>query len=243
MLNLVNSFEESFRMRKFLGSTVFLLAMVGASAAYTADLAVSTPPQAPIETPVFSWTGFYVGVNAGGGFGGRNHVGFHSFGDYLGRVGTFDSSGFLGGVQAGYNYQIDNNWVVGLETDFQGADISDSVSNSLGRASNKIDWYGTLRPRVGYSYDRTLFYATGGLAYGHIKFKGSVPGLASFGDDKTKVGWTVGAGVEHAFTDHVTAKLEYQYVDFGGFNKGDDVLSSRARSDFHAIRVGLNYKF
>lgn len=231
-------------MRKILGSTAFLLATVAASTGYAADLAVSTPPQAPVDVaPVFSWTGFYVGLNAGGGFGGKDDVGFHSFGNYLGRYGKLDGSGFLGGGQLGYNYQIDNNWVIGLETDFQGADISDSFSNATASASSKIDWYGTLRPRIGFSYGDTLFYGTGGLAYGHIKYKSSVTGVGSFDDDKTKVGWTVGAGAEHAFTDHVTAKLEYQYVDFGGNEMGADVLSTKASSDFHAIKVGLNYKF
>jgi len=231
-------------MRKFLGSTVFLLMTVAASAGYAADLAVSTPPEAPVETtPVFSWTGFYVGVNAGGAFGGNDDVGFHSFGNYLGRYGKLDGSGFIGGGQIGYNYQIDNNWVIGLETDFQGGDINDSFNTGTASASSKIDWYGTLRPRIGYSYDRTLFYGTGGLAYGHINHKGSVAGGGSFGDDKTRAGRTRGAGVEHAFTDHITAKLEYQSVDFGGYNVGGDALSTKASSDFHAIRVGLNYKF
>ncbi|MGN6776978.1 outer membrane protein [Rhizobium sp.] len=243
MLNLVNSFKENFRMRKFLGSTVFLMAAVAGSTVYAADLAVSTPPQAPIEAaPVFSWTGFYVGVNAGGGFGGSDDVGFHSFGNYLGRYGKLEGSGFLGGGQIGYNYQFDPNWVVGLEADFQGADISDSFRNGTASASSKIDWYGTVRPRIGYAYDNTLFYGTGGLAYGHVDYKGALAGV-SFDDDKTKTGWTIGAGVEHAFTDHVTAKLEYQYVDFGSSNMGGDALNSKASLDFHAVRVGLNYKF
>ncbi len=230
-------------MLKFLGSTVFLLATVAGSTVYAADLAVSTPPQAPVDVaPTFSWTGFYVGVNAGGGFGGSDDVGFHSFGNYLGRYGKLDGSGFLGGGQIGYNYQFDPNWVVGLEADFQGADISDSFNSGIASASSKIDWYGTVRPRIGYAFDHTLFYGTGGLAYGHVNYKGALGG-ASFDDDKTKAGWTVGAGVEHAFTDHVTAKLEYQYVDFGSSNMGGDALNSKASLDFHAIRVGLNYKF
>ncbi|MFK0164177.1 outer membrane protein [Rhizobium sp. NPDC090279] len=230
-------------MRKFLGSSVFLTAVVAASVGYAADLSVSTPPQAPVETaPVFSWTGFYVGVNAGYGFGGNDEVGFHSRGDYLGRFGKLEGSGFLGGAQVGYNYQFDPNWVVGLEADFQGADISDSFTNGIASASSKIDWYGTVRPRIGYAYDNTLFYGTGGFAYGHVKYEGGF-GAAGFDDDKTKAGWTVGAGIEHAFSDHVTAKLEYQYVDFGSSTVGGDTLNSKASLDFHAIRVGLNYKF
>lgn len=231
-------------MRKILGSTAFLLATAAASAVYAADLSVSTPPQAPVETaPVFSWTGFYVGLNAGGGFGGNDNVGFHSFGSYLGKFGKIEGSGFLGGGQIGYNYQVDPNWVIGLEADFQGADVKDSFRSDIASASSKIDWYGTVRPRIGYSFDNTLIYGIGGLAYGHIKYKGSLAGVGSFDDDATKAGWTVGAGVEHAFTDHITAKLEYQYVDFGSKNMGGDALWTKASPDFHAIRVGLNYKF
>lgn len=231
-------------MRKILGSTAFLLATIAASAGYAADLSVETPPQAPVEAaPVFTWTGFYVGANAGYGFGGDDKVGFHSFGSYLGRFGKLDGSGFVGGGQIGYNYQFDPNWVVGLEADFQGADVNDSFRTDAASASSKINWYGTVRPRIGYAFDTTMIYATGGLAYGHIKYKGSVTGVGSFDEDKTKAGWTVGAGVEHAFTDHVTAKLEYQYVDLGSSTMGGDILSTKASSNFHAIKVGLNYKF
>ncbi|CAN7635308.1 porin family protein [Rhizobium rhizogenes] len=230
-------------MHKLLGSTAFLFAFGLASASYAADLSVETPPVAPIEQPVFTWTGFYVGVNGGGGFGVHDDYGLHSGDTFLGKFGKLEGSGFFGGGQIGYNYQVDPNWVVGLEADFQGANINDSLSNDGARGSSKINWFGTVRPRVGYAYDTTLFYATGGLAYGHIDYKGSLAGVGSFDEDKTKVGWVLGAGVEHAFTDHVTAKLEYQYIDFGKFNAGGDNLWSKATPDFHSIRVGLNYKF
>lgn len=230
-------------MHKVLGSAAFLFAFGMASAAYTADLSVSTPPAAPIEQPVFTWTGFYVGLNGGGAFGGDDKFGLHSGDTFLGKFGKIEGSGFFGGGQIGYNYQVDPNWVIGLEADFQGANIHDTVTNDGAHGSSKINWFGTLRPRVGYAYDNTLFYGTGGLAYGHIDYKGSLDGVGSFSEDKTKAGWVLGAGVEHAFTDNVTAKLEYQYVDFGSFTAGGDALSSKATADFHSIRVGVNYKF
>ncbi|MEZ2218761.1 outer membrane protein [Rhizobium sp. RCC_161_2] len=230
-------------MHKVSGSIAFLFAVGLASASYAADLSVSTPPQAPIEEPTFTWTGFYIGVNGGGGFAGDDRYGLHSGDTYLGNFGKIKGSGFFGGGQIGYNYQLDPNWVIGLEADFQGANIHDSVSSDGAHGSSKINWFGTVRPRVGYAYDNTLFYATGGLAYGHFNYKGSLAGVGSFDDDKTKAGWVLGAGVEHAFTDHLTAKLEYQYVDFGKSNVGGDALWSKATPDFHSIRVGLNYKF
>ncbi|MBB3609282.1 outer membrane protein [Rhizobium sp. BK602] len=230
-------------MFKLLGSAAFLAAIGLANAGYAADLSVSTPPQAPIESPVFTWTGFYVGVNGGGAFGGKDDFGLHSGDVFLGKFGKLEGSGFFGGGQIGYNYQVDQNWVIGLETDFQGGNIRDSLSNDGAHATSKVNWFGTLRPRVGYAYDNTLFYGTGGLAYGHIDYKASLEGVGSFDESKTKAGWVLGAGVEHAFTDHLTAKLEYQYVDFGKFNAGGDDLWSKATVDFHSIRVGLNYKF
>ncbi|HEX8048011.1 outer membrane protein [Rhizobium sp.] len=230
-------------MHKVLGSAAFLFAVAMSSAAYTADLSVSTPPAAPIEQPVFTWTGFYVGLNGGGAFGGDDKFGLHSGDTFLGKFGKIEGSGFFGGGQIGYNYQIDPNWVIGLEADFQGADIHDSLTNDGAHAASKINWFGTLRPRLGYAYDNTLFYGTGGLAYGHIDYKASLDGVGSFSEDKTKAGWVLGAGVEHAFTDNVTAKLEYQYVNLGSFTAGGDALSTKATADFHSIRVGVNYKF
>ncbi|MFB9948290.1 outer membrane protein [Rhizobium puerariae] len=204
---------------------------------------MSPPSEPPVVQSAFSWTGFYLGANVGGGFAGDDSVGMHSGDAHLGDFGSVDVSGFAGGGQIGYNFQFDNNWVIGLEADFQGADISDSVSEGGIRTSSKIDWYGTVRPRVGYALDRTLIYGTGGLAYGHIDYKASVGGVKAIDDDKTKVGWVLGAGVEHAFTDHLTAKVEYQYVNFDHFNAGDSALWTKATPDFHSIRVGLNYKF
>ncbi len=229
-------------MHKILGSAAFLFAFGLASMGHTADLSVETPPAAPIEQPVFTWTGFYVGVNGGGGFAGKDDFGLHSGDTFLGKFGKIESSGFFGGGQVGYNYQVDPNWVIGLEADFQGADIHDSVTNGGAHGSSKINWFGTVRPRVGYAYDNTLFYGTGGLAYGHVDSKASLDGV-SFDDDKTRAGWVLGAGVEHAFTDHLTAKLEYQYVNLGSFTAGGDALWSKTTADFHSVRVGLNYKF
>lgn len=230
-------------MRRVFESTAFLLVIGLASTGYAADLsAVSTPP-APVVQPIFSWTGFYLGVNAGGGFAGDDEVGVHSGDRYLGDFGSLEVSGFIGGAQIGYNYQLGGNWVIGLETDFQGGNVSDSVTEDGVRTSSKIDWYGTLRPRVGYSVDRTLFYGTGGLAYGHVNYKGSLDGVKQYDEDKTKIGWVLGAGLEHALTDHLTAKLEYQYVNLKDFDAGDDAFWSKATPDFHSVRVGLNYKF
>jgi outer membrane immunogenic protein len=229
-------------MHKAFGYTLLLFS-ISAATGYAADLTAPPAPPAAMDVTTFSWTGPYVGVNLGAAFGGDDRVGYHSDGVYLGDFGKLNGSGFIGGGQIGYNYQMDSNWLIGLEADFQGGDISDSVTSSGVHTKSKVDWFGTVRPRVGYVYDRTVFYGTGGLAYGHVSYKSSVGGVNVLDDDKTKTGWTAGAGVEHAFTDHLTAKLEYDYVSLGSSDLGSDALSTKASPDFHTIRVGLNYKF
>lgn len=216
-------------------------------AAFAADLAPTpTEPVPPVVAPL-SWAGFYAGVNAGYAFAGDDRVGVHVDGTYLGDLGTRHQSGFLAGAQVGYNYQIDN-FVLGLETDFQGAAIKDSVTGTVagvaGRGNAKTNWYGTLRPRLGYAFDSTLVYATGGLAYGQVDYKMTYDGV-SVHDSATRVGWVVGAGIEQALTDHLSAKIEYQYVNLGSYriNNADGSLGTKPTNDFHSVRVGLNYKF
>ncbi|MBP0579788.1 porin family protein [Labrys sp. LIt4] len=226
-------------------SAAAIALLLTSTAAIAADLAPApVEPVAPVVVP-FSWTGFYAGANVGYAFGGRDTVGIHDPA-FLGDLGKLTAKGFLGGLQAGYNYQFDNI-VVGIETDFQGAQIKDTVHGVVagepGRARSDIKWYGTLRPRIGYAYDRFLIYATGGLAYGNIDYKLSYNG-ASFSDSNTKVGWTAGAGLEYAFTDNLSGRVEYQYVNFGSYTvRGAGTLHSKASPDFHAVRLGVNYKF
>lgn len=180
--------------------------------------------------------------------------------------------GGLRRAQVGYNRQF-GKYVLGVETDFQGADIRGSTSTSgpwlfvgdpavsppgsLFTASQKIDWFGTARGRVGYAgfegLDRTLIYATGGLAYGRVELHSAVlypletysaSGIA------IKTGWTVGGGVEHAFLDHLSAKFEGLYYDMGdtsiaaaGVPHNGFVRGREFETRGGLIRAGVNYKF
>ncbi|MGQ4273296.1 outer membrane beta-barrel protein [Terrihabitans sp. B22-R8] len=162
-----------------------------------------------------NWTGFYAGAHLGYGFGDANSA---------------DTDGFLIGVQGGYNWQY-NAFLVGLE-----ADISYSGVGYNGLADEyEIDWLGTARGRIGYAFDRFVAYGTGGLAWANAEYDSGVST-----DSNTHIGWTLGAGVEAAVTQNISAKAEYLYMDFG-----DESYSGAGtiESDLHTVRLGVNYRF
>ncbi|MBZ9821920.1 outer membrane protein [Mesorhizobium sp. CA4] len=218
-------------MKQILLATALVLAT---GTAYAADALQEAPVAAS-----YDWTGAYIGVNAGGGFG------TFSIDPAGGGPGGFDlsASGFLGGIQAGYNWQV-GQFVYGVEADFQGSDVKAEISLGGPSLEAKVDWFGTVRARIGYTpVDRFLVYGTGGLAYGHEKLDTSgLGGGPSF--SKTRVGWTVGAGAEYAITNNWSFKSEYLYTDLGKqtFDIGGPV-GADVKVPFHTVRVGLNYKF
>jgi outer membrane immunogenic protein len=209
-------------MKKILLSSVALLGL--ATGALAADLPSRRAP-APIiaAVPVFTWTGFYVGVNAGYGWSNNDF-------DAVDLADEDDDGGFVGGAQVGYNYQI-GSFVVGLEGDVQYADFGrEGVFDFDGDGVfdddfNSSDWFGTVRARAGVAFDRALIYATGGFA---------------FADDAT--GWTVGGGVEYAFTNNLSAKIEGLYVNLDG-NDDDIFPGFDNETDFGVVRAGLNFRF
>lgn len=237
-------------MKKYLLTSVAALGLVVAGAASAADLpSRKGPVAAPIYLPpVFTWTGFYVGANAGYAWGQIDSTTISAvtgLGGVTGLGAFSDPDGFTGGGQIGYNYQI-GQWVLGAEADFQGADLKSSAADFANNitASSEINWFGTVRARVGYSFDRFLPYVTGGFAYGSVKNKINT-GAIAFSDDNTQYGWTVGAGLEYAFTNNLTAKLEYLYVDLDkeSFNVPGGTFTSNIETKFSVVRAGLNYKF
>ena len=145
-----------------------------------------------------------------------------------------------------------NNVVLGIETDLQWANIAGTVSASvLGlpvvSAGTTIDYFGTIRARLGYAIDRFLPYITGGVAYGKTATTASILGVQVFDQSSTNWGWTIGAGGEFAITNNWTFKAEYLYVDLGSANV-DAVaiapgLSAGTDSKFNSFRAGVNYKF
>ncbi|MDI4663206.1 porin family protein [Xanthobacter autotrophicus] len=254
-------------MKRFLLATVALAALSAPAAA--ADLATKYPVKA-VAVPVFSWTGFYIGGNFG--YGGDS-VDFTEAEYYYGYLSPYsyshsvNSSGFFVGGQIGYNYQFANNVVVGLETDLQWSGIegkSDFTESYYGvpyysqNRSASVDYFGTIRARLGYAFDRFLPYITGGVAYGKTAIShsgGYTDGyyLYNGSDSSTNWGWTVGAGVEYAITNNWTFKTEYLYVDLGStdytfgqtYYDGYTAYSYVGSVDtkFHTLKAGVNYKF
>ncbi|HUC50647.1 MAG TPA: outer membrane beta-barrel protein [Xanthobacteraceae bacterium] len=221
------------------------------TAVHAADLAAKAymPPPPP---PAPSWTGFYLGIN--GGFGGdRNQYPFTVGG--VSGTSSLNSSGFFGGGQIGYNWQFAPAWVAGVEGDIDAADIQGMASTTLPGASSSIgtrlDWFGTVRGRIGYLVTpNTLFYGTGGWAYGHTTSSASaaVTGLAagaSVGKDMN--GWTAGAGLEYALTPWMSFKTEYLFVDLGSATLSSGVaagvpFSLTEKTTAHTVRAGINVK-
>jgi outer membrane immunogenic protein len=236
-------------LRQSLALSTALLALATASS-FAADLPMRSAPPIFSPVPVYDWSGFYIGVNAGAGWSNAGNVTVND--PVLGaRSVSVDShAGFLGGGQLGYNFQT-GVFVWGIETDIQGASIGSSVNwgpyGKLGLSTGSSgEWFGTTRGRLGYAIDRTLVYFTGGVAYGGLNANPLQGGATS------NVGYTLGGGVEYAFSQHWTAKLEAFYINLSnGGNRTVYVtnggliypVSANAGNGGGLVRVGINYKF
>jgi outer membrane immunogenic protein len=231
------------RFRLALAAGAILLGAVGAASA--ADLpgpAPMPPPQAPATyvpvAPVFSWTGFYLGANAGYAWSTGSGTFFSP------AANSFAASGsaFEAGGQLGYNYQFGGGFVLGAEGDFQGSFGSGATVTSaalVGSANAKVPWFGTLRGRVGYAFDRLMIYGTGGAVFGD----GTLSGPA-FSGSSTYWTWTVGAGAEYAFAGPWSAKVEYLYAGTpSSIPLPPGVTSVSGSASTNLIRAGLNYHF
>ena len=234
-------------------------ALVFAFNAHAADLPARTAAPSPqiYAAPVFTWTGFYAGVNAGYGWGTGDDTITYNAASGL-SAGSGDSSGFIGGAQVGYNYQLTPGYgiVVGVEADLQYAGLGSAstyydsaTGNYTFSGTPSLDYFGTVRGRVGYAFDRALVYGTAGLAYGGGEAEAVSSSSASVsGFDETGFGYTLGAGLEYAFTPNITAKIEGLYVNIDRgtgtvYDAGAAVQETSGRNEFGVVRAGLNYKF
>jgi outer membrane immunogenic protein len=245
-------------MKRMLFAGALLLAATGSTLA--ADLPPSMPPPpprapaayVPIITPQYNWGGVYIGINDGYGFGQSDWT-------FAGApTGNFDIKGPLVGGTLGANFQS-GAIVFGIEGDGDWSNIKGSSSSTnaiCGSCQTANTWLATLRGRLGVAWDRVLLYGTGGGAAGTINtsvpaLPANVPPLAAGSSGSTEFGWAAGAGVEVAFTDNITMKVEYLYVDLqnGSFACtaavcGAGVVGSEPVSfQTSLVRAGLNLKF
>jgi outer membrane immunogenic protein len=229
-----------------LGWTIAAVAAVMTTGAQAADLPYRKAPPLVAAT-VFSWTGFYGGINVGYRLDDQDNV--NTDGQAAPNIANIaggarpgfvplNRNGFIGGIQAGYNYEVGNynqfgaygRFVIGLETDIQYTDFRDTnpvMTAQLGTGAplfntftSRLNYLGTVRGRLGLASDRALFYVTGGLAYGESQHSITMfgpTGNVQFAGDKsdTKTGYAVGAGIEYAVTNNVTLKGEYLFYDLG----------------------------
>jgi outer membrane immunogenic protein len=226
--------------RKFSMASAVL--MVATGSALAADLPSRREPPVYIPPPpLFTWTGVYVGGQIG--YGWANN----SISSTLGGFSSSSTGGVVGGAHIGYNYQI-NQFVVGLEGDVDGTSIRKSASTSFpifASASSSLPIEGSVRGRIGYAWDRALFYATGGAAFADIKNSANVLGITS-STSTGRVGWTVGGGIEYALTNNWSVRGEYRYSDFGRTSALVPTTPPVGFSNHlteHAVRVGFSYKF
>jgi outer membrane immunogenic protein len=243
-------------MKKIILSTV--LAGIGSTAALAADLGARTYTKAPaMMESVASWTGFYIGGDAGYGFNGSSSGVTTNIAGLLPLAYEAKLKGGFGGGFVGYNYQI-QQFVIGIEGDWQGASVRGTsaqgfVTNSGGVVfgpyveTSKVKDFGSLRGRLGVTFDRLMVFGTAGWALGGFSttysFNGS-PFLTS--DHRTTDGWSAGAGLEYAFASNFLGRVEYRHTDLGKAAFSSPAVNQIEQGNsvkFDDIRLGLAYKF
>ncbi|HTV34582.1 MAG TPA: outer membrane beta-barrel protein [Methylocella sp.] len=258
--------------RKLLLASVSAIAFSG-SAALAADLPSRAPPPVYVPpAPIFTWTGIYIGGQVGYGWGGGGNS-FSGFDPATGVAFTANPggtpNGVIGGAHVGYQYQI-QQFVLGLEGSVDGSSLSSSGAASFPdgtflTTSSNADIQGSIRGKLGWAWDRLLIYATGGVAFGGFNTdvsvfntgatNGGFPFYGSANVSDTRVGWTVGGGIEYAITNNWWVQVEYRYTDFGSLNTGFAAPGvglvpvapaffngSRSLTE-NQVQVGFSYRF
>jgi outer membrane immunogenic protein len=210
-----------FSIRRIALTATVLLAWSGCA------LAADPVYEEPVVASVYDWSGVYLGVQGGYGWADADVTIFTA----PPTVGSVDLDGPFVGALAGYNFQS-GNFVFGIEGDVNKSWIE--LDDDDGDA--EIDWFGSVRGRVGYAWDRTLLFGTAGIAFASGEVSSIVVGED---DDLSFTGWTAGLGVEHAFTDNWLGRAEYRYYDFGT----EDITRGEVDLTMHTVSVGIAYKF
>ncbi|BBO04160.1 MULTISPECIES: outer membrane protein [Bradyrhizobium] len=229
-----------------IAAAALVLGTAGASAA---DLAARPYTKAPAPVAaVYNWTGFYIGAQAGYGWGDNSTRELvTATGAPTGFVQGFNADGFVGGGHVGYNWQA-GQFVFGLEGDIEGADVKGGyrLANTNG-TDFRIDAQASIRGRLGVAFNNSLLYVTGGVAWADMDHTYVLANTLFETVSRTRTGWTVGAGWEYGFTPNWSARLEYRYTDFGTFRNNSTVafpgFSYEHDPVLHTVRAGVSYRF
>lgn len=251
--------------------------MLAVSAASAAD--IPAPVYKSARPTAYTWQGCYAGAQ-GGWIKSQSDLQWRLDGAYVGFLGqtavdafaqryAFNDSGFTIGGHLGCNYQS-GNWVAGLEADLNWSSLESDIETRYplltapggqtfnphtDRLSNRLDWYSTVRGRIGLAFDRVMVFATGGLAIAQIETTSetfNAAGLLTFtgSEDGVRAGWTIGGGAEFALASNWSLRAEYLYLDFGSFSfEGATTppsvffVTNEVEARFHVVRAGLSYRF
>lgn len=234
------------RMYRLAALALPFLAVASAQAADLPNRGFAPPPVAmSYSPPPFSWTGAYVGLNAGYGWGSLGDIGNTTFGK---------PSGFVLGGTLGYNHQL-NRFVLGVEGDLNWTNV-DSTARTIAlvgappapatvASTADVKWMGTLRARAGFSVDRALLFVTGGYAGVSLDTRAAdITNNVTRSVSNWRNGWAVGGGIEYAFTRNLSAKTEYLYTSFGNSTVfAATPYVARADLSMSLVRAGVNYRF
>jgi outer membrane immunogenic protein len=250
-----------FRFSHVLAASV---AFAVATPALAADLPRAEPARAPVfaPTPVYNWSGLYIGAHVGGSWADQSST-IAAIAPPLLTLGSVirdEPSGFLGGAQAGINFQF-SNIVLGVEADWSWSNADDTtdtttlLAGTVVRGSAEIKWFATATGRLGFAANNVLLYVKGGGAWMDVDYTASalVGGVlvATSTINDTRTGWTVGGGIEYGFSPNWSAKIEYNYLDFGseryafaaGAGAGAITASADIDTRVHLVKGGINYRF
>jgi outer membrane immunogenic protein len=248
--------------RSFSIAAVLAAAVLPAAAA---DLPTGPLYQARPALLLFRWTGIYVGAHLGAGAAhtAGNSIPFVFAGSSILHLPTtIDRGGWFVGGQIGANYQFDS-WVIGVEAQASWADFNGSSACAAAAVpvaavlpgascSAQIDALGTAAARLGWAFDRFLVYGKGGAAWTNDSYQVLITTPVTsflFSTNLTRWGWMAGIGVEYAFTDNWTAKIEYNYMDLGNYavrfndSTGTIFLESNTRERLNVVKLGVNYRW
>jgi outer membrane immunogenic protein len=270
---------EEIEMRNVGIAAVWVALLSVAQPAFCADVQTAVPGETPAVAPVpsFSWTGCYVGTHGGGGWGRKEFS--DPSGAFFADPGAavrVNNRGFLAGGQVGCDWQFAPSWVIGIEgatawvnlkgdtldvfTHGGGTLVPTPILITTGTFDARTDFLASVTGRVGWAWDRWLLYVKGGAAWDHDKYSfiGRVTALGfpdgfapfDFAASESRVGWTAGAGVEWAFWSNWSAKIEYDFYDFGkrrltfvNIENERPPVPAEVDQQIHTVKFGINYRF